>query len=557
MCLCLMTFSMGWAQNSQYEVALNDAHWNFDNYSNTKPSLTDTNFVVPSNWVVGTANTNAYRPYMFPGKLSATSPDAGYDGRYCMRFMHPASANRLPIFAVLPKVTDASYSNMTLDFYAKGEPQNSTNTIDNQWFVGYITSLADTAKTAFPTAVHLIQTLTLDRNNYQHFSIDLSSVPAGSYITFYDTDASVIRYCYVDNIQFLSSGTVVPEAPAAPEMSAEVLSADSIYMLFGDASLNENIIGFLVYLNNTLVDSLDEFSYEYYFTGLTANTTYTVGVKAVDSFGGHSVMADTTVTTLVAPVVVVPGPATFEEYELAAESNYIPWTTDGDYTWASGSYNFLTSVGYSGTYITNFVITNETSTEFVDYSNANRSAAGGAKNGSNYTVCFVDAWGTAPSVQFEEQTVTGFYACNNAYALNSMVNGDAIAHAFADGDWFKLTITGYRGGVETQSVDFYLADFRNGQDSIVTDWTWVDLTALGVVDAVEFALSSSDNGMYGMNTPAYFCMDDFGGTAPVAVGVDTQKELDNKKAVKVFDHGFIYIETPEGKRYSLNGHSLR
>lgn len=556
MCLCLTSFVMALAQNS-YSVALADAHWNFDNYSNSKPSLTDTSFVVPNNWIVGTATTNAYRPFIYPSKLATTTADAGYDGRLCLQMMHPANASRVPIFAVLPTVSDASYSNMTLDFYAKGQPQNSAGTIDTQWSVGYLTSLADTAKENFPTGVHFLQTISLDRNNYQHYSIDLSNVPQGAYVTIYDNDASFIKYLFLDNVSFVSTDTVVPDAPVAPEMTAEVLSQDSIYMLFGDPSLNENIIGFLIYLNGTQVDSLDELSYEYVFGGLTPNTTYNVGVKAVDAFGGYSPMADTTVTTLAAPIVIVPGPATFEEYEMAAESNYLPWTADGVYAWQSGDYSFQTSIGYGGTYVTNFVITNETSTEFVDYSTANRSAAGGAHDGDNYTVCFVDAWGTTPSVTFEERTLTGFYVCNNVYALNSMVNGDNIAHAFADGDWFKLTITGKRQGVETQSVDFYLADFRNGMDSIVTAWTWVDLSTLGLVDAVEFSLSSSDNGDYGMNTPSYFCMDDFGTSAPITVGLDLQEEMNGKKAEKVFDHGFIYIETPDGKRYSLNGHNLR
>ena len=59
-------------------------------------------------------------------------------------------------------------------------------------------------------------------------------------------------------------------------------------------------------------------------------------------------------------------------------------------------------------------------------------------------------------------------------------------------------------------MDFYLADYRfadNGLDYIVDDWSWVDLTSLGAVDKLQFGLSSTDNGFFGMNTPAYFAMD--------------------------------------------------
>jgi len=60
-------------------------------------------------------------------------------------------------------------------------------------------------------------------------------------------------------------------------------------------------------------------------------------------------------------------------------------------------------------------------------------------------------------------------------------------------------------------VEFYLADFQftdNAFDYILDGWTWVDLSSLGsAVKTLEFALSSSDTGMWGMNTPAYFALD--------------------------------------------------
>ena len=74
-----------------------------------------------------------------------------------------------------------------------------------------------------------------------------------------------------------------------------------------------------------------------------------------------------------------------------------------------------------------------------------------------------------------------------------------------------LSVIGKLDSVITDTVDFYLADFRfedNSQDYIVTDWTWLDLNTLGNVTEISFAWSSSDTGVWGMNTPAYFCMDD-------------------------------------------------
>ena len=116
------------------------------------------------------------------------------------------------------------------------------------------------------------------------------------------------------------------------------------------------------------------------------------------------------------------------------------------------------------------------------------------------------------------KTVSGFYATNSTYAYNSMRDGDFAAKKFGgatgnDPDWFLLTVKGYTGGVLTvDSVNFYLADYRfahNDSDYIVKTWEWVNLTSLGHVDSLQFHLSSSDNGSFGMNTPAYFCMDNF------------------------------------------------
>ena len=56
----------------------------------------------------------------------------------------------------------------------------------------------------------------------------------------------------------------------------------------------------------------------------------------------------------------------------------------------------------------------------------------------------------------EGTVIPGFYITNSAYAYTSMLNGDAYAKKFAQGDWFKLTITGLDAdGKETGTKEFY------------------------------------------------------------------------------------------------------
>ncbi len=135
-------------------------------------------------------------------------------------------------------------------------------------------------------------------------------------------------------------------------------------------------------------------------------------------------------------------------------------------------------------------------------------------------------------------TLTGMYLTNSTYAGMSMKNGDTFGKIFGtdttttyyggvnDGtngeDWFLLTAIGYSGGSPTSNkAEFYLADFRfanNAQDYIVDSWEWMDLSALGNVDSVQFLLTSSDTtGGFGMNTPNFFAFDDFNGVGPNAI----------------------------------------
>ncbi len=112
----------------------------------------------------------------------------------------------------------------------------------------------------------------------------------------------------------------------------------------------------------------------------------------------------------------------------------------------------------------------------------------------------------------------GFYVTNATISALSMKEGDFFAKKFGgdsgnDPDWFKITVRSYYQGALTQdSVEFYLADFRfenNDADYILKTWEWVDLTLLDNTDSLHIFMSSSDTGDFGMNTPAYLCIDHF------------------------------------------------
>ncbi len=116
-----------------------------------------------------------------------------------------------------------------------------------------------------------------------------------------------------------------------------------------------------------------------------------------------------------------------------------------------------------------------------------------------------------------EQLAEGVYVTNSTYASLSMKNGDTFAKKFGgasgnDSDFFVMYFVGYFDGSKSDTVSFYLADYRfsnNNEDYILTNWEWVDLTSIGKFDSIQILLASSDNGQFGMNTPAFYAIDDF------------------------------------------------
>ncbi len=198
--------------------------------------------------------------------------------------------------------------------------------------------------------------------------------------------------------------------------------------------------------------------------------------------------------------------------------------TSGD-AWFTNNYNASWG-SWDG-----WAYSNTTDTTTAGYTNQFSAVTGGGVDGSsNYGVAF--GMGSTSQIYFgydsgqSAQQMSGFYVTNTAYAWDSMMNGDGFAKKFgglsgADKDWFLMTVYGLDSNYArtSDSVGYYLADYRfadSAEDYIVTDWAWLDLSSLGVIYGLEFELSSSDTGAWGMNTPAYFAMDNLE-SSPVPV----------------------------------------
>jgi hypothetical protein len=220
-------------------------------------------------------------------------------------------------------------------------------------------------------------------------------------------------------------------------------------------------------------------------------------------------------TALAASGVTYANISTFEDLNLPAGSY---WNgSDGSGGFTSGAVHFSNNYDAEWSSWDGFSYSNLTDTAAEGIAAQYNAIVGSGQGGSaNYAVGYT-GWTMPPTMTLEEPGfIDGLYVTNSNYAYYSMLNGDAFAKKFggaggSDPDWFMLTITGKDAdGNVVGTVDFYLADYRfedNGEDYIVDTWQYVDLTSLGEVMSLEFALSSSDFGDWGMNTPGCFAID--------------------------------------------------
>ncbi|RUL87304.1 DUF4465 domain-containing protein [Tautonia sociabilis] len=191
-------------------------------------------------------------------------------------------------------------------------------------------------------------------------------------------------------------------------------------------------------------------------------------------------------------------------------------------TWRRSQFGSFTFDSWSGWSYSNLGSTITDPGGLTEYSRFQyHSATGGGFGGSgNFGVAFgssaiIDLPSLAAGAAAMSVRIT-----NTTYAVMSMLNGDQFAKKFGgasgnDPDFFELTIIGFDGLGATGSiigeVPFLLADYRfadNSLDYVVRDWRLVDLTSLLGSRSLGFRLRSSDEGVFGMNTPAYFALDE-------------------------------------------------
>lgn len=193
----------------------------------------------------------------------------------------------------------------------------------------------------------------------------------------------------------------------------------------------------------------------------------------------------------------------------------VPFQFDG----VSFSNTFGIDAEWGYTYWNGFAISNVVNTTDGTYSNQYAAKPGSGHQSTNYAV----AYSSSATIAFPEPvTVSGFRIANTTYAFAIMTETDpnGFSSPLGPGDWFSVTATGSLDGNVVAAAEFLLADLRGGAPvGVRSDWSWFDLAALGTIDSLSFSFAGSDVGDFGLNTPAYFAMDNLTYAVPEPSGL--------------------------------------
>jgi len=139
-----------------------------------------------------------------------------------------------------------------------------------------------------------------------------------------------------------------------------------------------------------------------------------------------------------------------------------------------------------------------------------------------YVDFFNSSYATPPTLNFTSGSgvIEGMQICLSSYTYGVIQNGNAfgsgtatpLSNVAGGTGYFKLLAYGFDGSTPTNNgdpVEIFLAKYNNYSPVVapITNWTYFDLSALGNVTRVEFNFEGNDSGTYGLNTPAYICID--------------------------------------------------
>lgn len=147
------------------------------------------------------------------------------------------------------------------------------------------------------------------------------------------------------------------------------------------------------------------------------------------------------------------------------------------------------------------------------YAAYNSSAA----SGDGFLLYYYDSYNEPCDILFRRAKVYRFQSVKlnlTTYTYASIVDEgiNDFARVFGDGDYLKVVFTPIDRDmqpVDSQRVECYIVDYRDGRRFVADSWNEFELDAIeGSYYGVRVVIETTDVGDYGANTPLYICMDD-------------------------------------------------
>lgn len=134
------------------------------------------------------------------------------------------------------------------------------------------------------------------------------------------------------------------------------------------------------------------------------------------------------------------------------------------------------------------------------------------------------------------------YVCQNSNTFEGITNGVFNSNPFTNEDTLALIIQALDKTMQpTASLTYYLAIDGNKN----TSWIKVPLTALGKTTRIGFAMTTTDIGTWGANTPLYFAIDRLTINTELPTSLPSNPIYSNAKYHKLLRNGQLVIEYNE------------
>jgi len=249
-------------------------------------------------------------------------------------------------------------------------------------------------------------------------------------------------------------------------------------------------------------------------------------------------------------------------------SGTIGSTEKFEYSSQSGIFKVYYTLENGYDYWSGTAYSNQTNLTTADWTNfsayANYPNGGGANNSANYGFSYM--WNPnfvqpfSDTISFALPTCNCLTSLKGIYVTNTVWNYHYIngtdgsgTGKYTTGDYYKIIFKSLNldNSFTGRQVEFYLADFTNGNSNIISNWTFVDLSELGETYKIEMVYESSDEW-----TPSYFCFDNI---ELEYINEILESEKSNLEIYPNPTSDFIYIKNIEKKNikiYDISGRIL-